>query len=97
MSSERHTPCPGSLLRLLATALLAVGGATLTVGRDWIGTEAAVALDALLFTAGTVVGPAAAAVHTARGLLSGSLLRAPRPGPAAPRPATVRTTSGAAR
>ncbi|WP_406491715.1 TDT family transporter [Streptomyces sp. NBC_01604] len=44
----------------LAMALLAVGGATLTVGRDWIGIEAAVALDAVLFTAGTVVGLAAA-------------------------------------
>jgi tellurite resistance protein TehA-like permease len=37
-------------------ALLAVGGATLVVGQDWIGTTAAVALDAVLFTAGTVIG-----------------------------------------
>ncbi|MBE8475366.1 TDT family transporter [Streptomyces justiciae] len=44
----------------LAMALLAVGGGALTVGADWIGTEAAVALDAVLFTAGTVVGLAAA-------------------------------------
>ncbi|MDO0931710.1 TDT family transporter [Streptomyces sp. DG2A-72] len=44
----------------LAMALLAVGGGALTVGRDWIGTDAAVALDAVLFTAGTVVGLAAA-------------------------------------
>ena len=44
----------------LAMALLAVGGGALTVGRDWIGTEAAVALDAVLFTAGTAVGLAAA-------------------------------------
>ncbi|MEV6172046.1 TDT family transporter [Streptomyces sp. NPDC051954] len=44
----------------LAMALLAVGGGALTVGRDWIGTGAAVALDAVLFTAGTVVGLAAA-------------------------------------
>ncbi|MET7887504.1 TDT family transporter [Streptomyces avermitilis] len=44
----------------LAMALLAVGGATLTVGRDWLGTTAAVALDAVLFTAGTAVGLAAA-------------------------------------
>ncbi|WP_171118658.1 MULTISPECIES: TDT family transporter [Streptomyces] len=43
-----------------AMALLAVGGGTITVGRDWIGTEAAVALDAVLFTAGTVLGLAAA-------------------------------------
>ncbi|MEU9628854.1 TDT family transporter [Streptomyces luteogriseus] len=46
----------------LAMALLAVGGGALTVGRDWIGLRAAVALDAVLFTAGTVVGLAAAVV-----------------------------------
>ncbi|MFF4906894.1 TDT family transporter [Streptomyces sp. NPDC001260] len=44
----------------LAMALLAVGGGALTVGRDWTGPRAAVALDAVLFTAGTVVGLAAA-------------------------------------
>ncbi|WP_406214591.1 TDT family transporter [Streptomyces canus] len=44
----------------LAMALLAVGGGALTVGRYWIGTTAAVALDAALFTAGTAVGLAAA-------------------------------------
>ncbi|MFD9907718.1 TDT family transporter [Streptomyces sp. NPDC059063] len=44
----------------LAMALLAVGGATLLVGRDWIGLGAAVALDAVLFTAGTAIGLAAA-------------------------------------
>ncbi|MFG3498441.1 TDT family transporter [Streptomyces sp. NPDC047928] len=44
----------------LAMALLAVGGGALAVGRDWIGTGAAVALDAVLFTAGTAVGLAAA-------------------------------------
>ncbi|MGW5006942.1 TDT family transporter [Streptomyces parvulus] len=44
----------------LSMALLAVGGGALTVGRDWTGTAAAVALDAVLFTAGTVVGLAAA-------------------------------------
>ncbi|KAA0931302.1 TDT family transporter [Streptomyces apricus] len=38
----------------LAMALLAVGGGALVVGRDWIGTGAAVALDAVLFTAGTL-------------------------------------------
>ncbi|MFF0012305.1 TDT family transporter [Streptomyces sp. NPDC005374] len=46
----------------LAMALLAVGGGALTVGRYWIGTRAAVALDAVLFTVGTVVGLAAAVV-----------------------------------
>ncbi|MFC3577182.1 TDT family transporter [Streptomyces yaanensis] len=40
----------------LAMALLAVGGGALVIGRDWIGAGPAVALDAVLFTAGTVVG-----------------------------------------
>ncbi|MFB7994666.1 TDT family transporter [Streptomyces sp. NPDC056002] len=44
----------------LAMALLAVGGGTMLVGQDWIGTRAAVALDTVLFTAGTVIGLAAA-------------------------------------
>jgi tellurite resistance protein TehA-like permease len=41
-------------------ALLAVGGGALGVGRDWLGTGPAVALDAVLFAAGTAVGLAAA-------------------------------------
>lgn len=44
----------------LSMALLAVGGGALTVGRDWIGGTAAVALDAVLFVAGTAIGLAAA-------------------------------------
>ncbi|MFJ8061148.1 TDT family transporter [Streptomyces sp. NPDC096142] len=44
----------------LAMALLAVGGGTLVVGRDWIGVTAAVALDTVLFGAGTLIGLAAA-------------------------------------
>ncbi|MGW1359373.1 TDT family transporter [Streptomyces chartreusis] len=44
----------------LSMALLAVGGGTLTVGRDWIGGTAAVAFDAVLFVAGTAIGLAAA-------------------------------------
>ncbi|MDF3299818.1 C4-dicarboxylate ABC transporter [Streptomyces tropicalis] len=44
----------------LAMALLAVGGGAPAVGRDWIGVRAAVALDVVLFTAGTVVALAAA-------------------------------------
>ncbi|MEU9302361.1 TDT family transporter [Streptomyces sp. NPDC048269] len=40
----------------LAMALLAVGGGTLIVGKDLIGTGAAVAVDAVLFTVGTAVG-----------------------------------------
>ncbi|GAA4825497.1 TDT family transporter [Streptomyces ziwulingensis] len=43
-----------------AMALVAVGGGAVTVGRDWIGTRAAVALDVVLFTAGTAVALAAA-------------------------------------
>lgn len=44
----------------LSMALLAVGAGTLLVGRDVIGHSAAVAVDAVLFTAGTVTGLAAA-------------------------------------
>ncbi|MFJ6117330.1 TDT family transporter [Streptomyces sp. NPDC092129] len=40
----------------LAMALLAVGGATLVVGRDWLGAGPALAVDTVLFTAGTAVG-----------------------------------------
>ncbi|MEU9478438.1 TDT family transporter [Streptomyces sp. NPDC048191] len=40
----------------LSMALLAVGGGALTVGQRVLGTGAAVALDAVLFTAGTAVG-----------------------------------------
>ncbi|OKK15330.1 C4-dicarboxylate ABC transporter [Streptomyces sp. CB00455] len=40
----------------LPMALLAVGGGTLVVGKDLVGTGAAVAADAVLFTAGTVIG-----------------------------------------
>jgi tellurite resistance protein TehA-like permease len=45
------------------------------------------ALYALLVTAWAV-----AAVHTARGLVSGALLAGPRPAAGAPRPVTARTT-----
>ena len=44
----------------LSMALLAVGGGALSLGRDWTGLRAAVVLDAVLFTAGTAVGLAAA-------------------------------------
>jgi C4-dicarboxylate transporter/malic acid transport protein len=53
-------PAAAPFYGCLAMALLAVGGGALTVGRDWIGLEVAVALDAVLFTAGTVVGLVAA-------------------------------------
>ncbi|MDV5144515.1 TDT family transporter [Streptomyces sp. SBC-4] len=44
----------------LSMALLAVGGGAMIVGRDWIGLPAALAIDTVLFTAGTVIGLAAA-------------------------------------
>ncbi|MFJ8534967.1 TDT family transporter [Streptomyces sp. NPDC093591] len=53
-------PATAPFYGCLAMALSAVGGGAVTVGRDWIGVGAAVALDAVLFTAGTVVGLAAA-------------------------------------
>ncbi|MEU6354529.1 TDT family transporter [Streptomyces sp. NPDC047072] len=55
-------PATAPFYGCLAMALLAVGGGALTVGADWIGTSAAVALDAVLFSAGTVLGLAAAVV-----------------------------------
>ncbi|MET9831913.1 TDT family transporter [Streptomyces sp. NPDC006385] len=53
-------PATAPFYGCLSMALSAVGGGAVTVGRDWIGTGAAVALDAVLFGAGTVVGLAAA-------------------------------------
>ncbi|GHI96659.1 TDT family transporter [Streptomyces olivaceus] len=53
-------PAAAPFYGCLSMALLAVGGGAPAVGRDWIGTPAAVALDAVLFTAGTAVGLAAA-------------------------------------
>lgn len=53
-------PAAAPFYGCLAMALSAVGGGAVTVGRDWIGTGPAVALDAVLFTAGTTVGLAAA-------------------------------------
>ncbi|MFD5482947.1 TDT family transporter [Streptomyces hawaiiensis] len=53
-------PATAPFYGCLAMALLAVGGGALAVGRDLIGLRAAVALDAVLFTAGTVLGLAAA-------------------------------------
>ncbi|MGW2085462.1 TDT family transporter [Streptomyces sp. NPDC001880] len=44
----------------LAMALLAVGGATMVVGQDVIGHTAALAVDVVLYTAGTLIGLAAA-------------------------------------
>jgi tellurite resistance protein TehA-like permease len=53
-------PAAAPFYGCLAMALLAVGGGALGVGRDWLGTGPAVALDAVLFAAGTAVGLAAA-------------------------------------
>ncbi|EPD61392.1 TDT family transporter [Streptomyces sp. HGB0020] len=53
-------PAAAPFYGCLSMGLLAVGGGALVVGRDWIGPEAALALDAVLFTAGTVVGLVAA-------------------------------------
>ncbi len=60
--ARRHLLDPAVALfhACLAMALLAVGGGALTVGRDWTGLPAAVALDAVLFTAGTATGLVAA-------------------------------------
>ncbi|MFE6772183.1 TDT family transporter [Streptomyces fimicarius] len=46
----------------LSMALMAVGGATLTVGVDVVGARAALAVDVVLFVAGTAVGLVAAVV-----------------------------------
>ena len=53
-------PATAPFYGCLSMALLAVGGGALTVGRDWIGTRAAVTLDIVLFGAGTAVGLAGA-------------------------------------
>ncbi|MEU0273452.1 TDT family transporter [Streptomyces sp. NPDC006307] len=44
----------------VAMALVSVGGGALTVGKDWIGLDAALALDGVLFTVGTALGVAVA-------------------------------------
>ncbi|MET9498355.1 TDT family transporter [Streptomyces sp. NPDC006552] len=44
----------------LSMALLSVGAGALLLGRDWIGLGAALAVDTVLFTAGTLTGLAAA-------------------------------------
>lgn len=53
-------PATAPFYGCLAMALLAVGGGAITVGQDWIGGEAAVVLDTVLFSAGTAIGLAAA-------------------------------------
>lgn len=53
-------PATAPFYGCLAMALLAVGGGALSVGRDWIGVDAAVAVDAVLFTVGTVAALTAA-------------------------------------
>ncbi|MFH9014389.1 TDT family transporter [Streptomyces sp. NPDC017943] len=53
-------PATAPFYGCLAMALLAVGGGTLTVGRDLVGLRAAVVVDAVLFTTGTILALAAA-------------------------------------
>ncbi|ARP69391.1 C4-dicarboxylate ABC transporter [Streptomyces pluripotens] len=53
-------PAMASFYGCLSMALLAVGGGAMTAGRPLIGDDVAVALDAVLFTAGTCIGIAAA-------------------------------------
>ncbi|MEV4926662.1 TDT family transporter [Streptomyces roseoverticillatus] len=61
--ARRHLgdPAVAPFYGCAAMALLAVGGATLSVGSGLIGTGAAVAADAVLWTTGTVTGLVAAA------------------------------------
>ncbi|MFF4245141.1 TDT family transporter [Streptomyces sp. NPDC001822] len=61
-------------------ALLAVGAGTLAVGRDVVGHRAAVAVDTVLFTAGTVAGLACAVVIPYLMIVR----HRPRPGSASP-------------
>jgi tellurite resistance protein TehA-like permease len=56
-------------------ALLTVGAGTLLLGRDWIGEPAAVAVDVVLWTAGTLLGLAVAVVIPYR------MVTRHRPGP----------------
>ena len=56
-------------------ALMTVGAGTLLLGRDWLGEPAAVAVDLVLWTAGTLLGLAVAVVVPYR------LLTRHRPGP----------------
>ncbi|WP_029386748.1 TDT family transporter [Streptomyces leeuwenhoekii] len=49
-------PATAPFYGCLAMALLSVGGGALTLGRDWIGIRAALALDTVLFVSGTALG-----------------------------------------
>ncbi|NEY32882.1 C4-dicarboxylate ABC transporter [Streptomyces sp. PRKS01-65] len=49
-------PATAPFYGCLAMALLSVGGGALTLGQDWIGTRAALALDTVLFVSGTALG-----------------------------------------
>ncbi|MCQ4082672.1 TDT family transporter [Streptomyces sp. RB6PN25] len=61
--ARRHLldPAVAPFYGCLSMALLAVGGGTLTVGSDIVGARAATVVDAVLWSAGTVTGLAAAA------------------------------------
>ncbi|MGW3627907.1 TDT family transporter [Streptomyces sp. NPDC000880] len=51
-----HDPAIAPFYGCFPMALLSVGGATLSVGRDVLGERTAVVVDAVLFGAGTVIG-----------------------------------------
>lgn len=62
--ARRHLldPAVAPFYGCLAMALLAVGGSAMVVGRNVVGHTAALALDAVLYPAGTLIGLAAAVV-----------------------------------
>ncbi|MFH9090413.1 TDT family transporter [Streptomyces sp. NPDC017673] len=51
-----HHPVMGHFWGAPAMALMTVGAGTLTLGKDWIGVQAAVRVDSVLWTAGTLLG-----------------------------------------
>ncbi|WP_409467207.1 TDT family transporter [Streptomyces sp. HC307] len=51
-----HHPVMGHFWGAPAMALMTVGAGTLALGRDWIGLTAAVRIDAVLWTGGTLLG-----------------------------------------
>ncbi|WP_432135302.1 MULTISPECIES: TDT family transporter [unclassified Streptomyces] len=54
--AHAHHPVMGHFWGAPAMALMTVGAGTLSLGRDWIGVTAAVRVDAVLWTAGTLLG-----------------------------------------
>ncbi|MEO3785553.1 TDT family transporter [Actinocorallia sp. B10E7] len=54
--SHAHDPVMAHFWGAPAMALMTVGAGTLELGQDWIGVEAAVRVDVVLWTAGTLLG-----------------------------------------